>query len=90
MLPNCVSCSQLTILKENSWQLGRKMSHLSVQTQFDSFFINTTYVIKYSITCINHSVQNLLSSRLLSKNLKIRIHKTIILPVVLYGCEICL
>jgi hypothetical protein len=32
-----------------------------------------------------HSVQNLLSSRLLSKNLKIRINKTIILPVVLYG-----
>jgi hypothetical protein len=29
----------------------------------------------------------LLSSRLLSKNLKIRIYKTIILPVVLYGCE---
>jgi hypothetical protein len=27
------------------------------------------------------------SKRLLSKNLKIRIHKTIILPVVLYGCE---
>jgi hypothetical protein len=35
-----------------------------------------------------HSVQNLLSSRLLLKNLKIRIYKTIILPVVLYGCEI--
>jgi hypothetical protein len=34
-----------------------------------------------------HSVQNLFSSRLLSKNVKIRIHKTIILPVVLYGCE---
>jgi hypothetical protein len=34
-----------------------------------------------------HSVQNLLSSGLLSKNLKIRIYKTIILPVVLYGCE---
>jgi hypothetical protein len=28
-----------------------------------------------------------LSSRLLSKNLKIKIYKTIILPVVLYGCE---
>jgi hypothetical protein len=27
------------------------------------------------------------SSRLLSKNLKISIYKTIILPVVLYGCE---
>jgi hypothetical protein len=34
-----------------------------------------------------HSVQNLLSSQLLSKNLKIRIYKIIILPVVLYGCE---
>jgi hypothetical protein len=32
-------------------------------------------------------VQNLLSSRLLSKNLKIRIYRTIILPVVLYGRE---
>jgi hypothetical protein len=34
-----------------------------------------------------HSVQSLLSSRLLSKNLKIRIYKILILPVVLYGCE---
>jgi len=33
------------------------------------------------------SVQNLLSSRLLSKNLKTKIFRTIILPVVLYGCE---
>jgi len=32
-------------------------------------------------------VQNLLSSRLLSKNLKIKIYRAIILPVVLYGCE---
>jgi len=32
-------------------------------------------------------VQNLLSSRLLSKNLKIKIYRTVILPVVLYGCE---
>jgi hypothetical protein len=30
---------------------------------------------------------NLLSSRLISKNLKIKIYKTVILPVVLYGCE---
>ena len=28
-----------------------------------------------------------MSSRLLSKNLKIKIHRNIILPVVLYGCE---
>ena len=34
-----------------------------------------------------HSVQNVLSSGLLSKNLKTKIYRTIILPVVLYGCE---
>jgi len=35
----------------------------------------------------NNSVQNLLSSSLLSKNLKIKIYRTIILSIVLYGCE---
>jgi hypothetical protein len=34
-----------------------------------------------------YSVQNLLSSRLLSKNVKIRLYKTIILPMVLYVSE---
>jgi hypothetical protein len=34
-----------------------------------------------------YSVQNLLSSRLLTEHVKIKIYKTIILPVVLYGCE---
>jgi hypothetical protein len=32
-----------------------------------------------------YSVQTLLSSHLISKNLKIKIYKTVILPVVLYG-----
>jgi hypothetical protein len=35
----------------------------------------------------HHSVQKLLSSRLLSKSIKIRIYKSIILPLVLYGCQ---
>jgi hypothetical protein len=34
-----------------------------------------------------HSVQSLLSSRLLCRNVKVKIYKTLILPVVLYGCE---
>jgi hypothetical protein len=33
------------------------------------------------------SVQKILSSRLLSKNVKSRVYKTIIFPVVLHGCE---
>ena len=35
-----------------------------------------------------HSVQNLLSSRLLSKNLKIKIYRTISLPVVFMGVKL--
>jgi hypothetical protein len=34
-----------------------------------------------------HSIQNLLASRLILKNLKIKIYKTLILSVVLYGFE---
>jgi len=34
-----------------------------------------------------HSVQSPLLSHILSKNLKIKTYKTVILPVVLYGCE---
>jgi hypothetical protein len=35
----------------------------------------------------HQSVQNVLSCRLLSKNIKVKVWRTIILTVVLYGCE---
>ena len=34
-----------------------------------------------------YSLQKILSSRLLSKKLKVKTYKTVIPPVVLYGCE---
>ena len=46
--------------------------------------------IKYRINVGNacyYSLKKILSSRLLSKKLKVKIYKTIILPVVLYACE---
>jgi hypothetical protein len=43
--------------------------------------------LNYANACY-YSVQNLLSSRLISKNLKIKMYETVILAVVLYGCEI--
>jgi hypothetical protein len=49
----------------------------------------TSYEIESRLKSGNacyHLVQNLLSSRLLSKNIKIRIYRTIISPV-LCGCE---
>ena len=35
-----------------------------------------------------YNVQNLLSPSLLSKNVKLKRYRTVIMPVVLYGCEI--
>ncbi|KAJ4444095.1 hypothetical protein ANN_05884 [Periplaneta americana] len=51
---------------------------------------DTREEIKHRINMGNacyYSVEKLLSSSLLSKNLKVRIYKTVILPAVLYGCE---
>ncbi|KAJ4428178.1 hypothetical protein ANN_24193 [Periplaneta americana] len=51
---------------------------------------DTREEIKHRINMGNacyYSVEKLLSSSLLSKNPKVRIYKTVILPVVLYGCE---
>ena len=45
----------------------------------------TNYFTHYAV--LTPIVNIVLSSRLLSKNLKIKIYSTIILPVVLYGCE---
>jgi len=61
-------------------------------------YLGTTLTIRNSIqeeiksrlqssNACYHSVQNLLSSSLLSKNSKIKIYRTVILPVDLYGCE---
>jgi hypothetical protein len=60
---------------------------------FGTILTNENYVqeeiksrLKSGNACY-HSEQNLLSSSLLSKNLKIKIYRIIILPVVLYGCK---
>jgi len=57
------------------------------------FLINQNYIperIKGRLMSENvcyHSVQNVLYSYLLSKNLNIKIYRTVILPFVLHGCE---
>ena len=46
--------------------------------------------IKHRINMRNacyYSLEKILSSRLISKKLKVNTHKTTILPVLLYGCE---
>jgi hypothetical protein len=76
------------------------MGHRSFEKVSQFKYLGTTITsqnliqeeIKRRLNCSNacyHSVHNLLSSCLLLKNVKVRIYmyKTIILVVVLYGCE---
>ena len=62
------------------------LTHLANLTNQNSIQEEIKCRLKAGYSCY-YSVLTLLSSRLLSKNLKIKIYKTIILPVVLYGCE---
>jgi len=65
---------------EKAKYLGTDLTnHSSIQEEIKSR-------LKSGNSCC-HLVQNLLSSSLLSKNLKIKIYRTLILSVVLYGCE---
>jgi len=71
----------------------------SISERVEEFkYLGTTLTIQNSIregiksrlrsgNACYHSVQNRLSSRLLSRKLKIKIYRPKILPVVLYGCE---
>jgi len=68
---------------------GWKISNVWKKLNESKFYSREiTSRLKSGNTCF-HSVQNLLSSSLLSKNLKIKIYRTIILNVVLNGCETC-
>jgi hypothetical protein len=70
-------------------QCGRDMFKFLRTTETDQNLIQEE--IKKRLNSGNacyHSDQKLLSSRLLSKNVNIKIFKTLILTVILYGCEI--
>ncbi|KAJ4450748.1 hypothetical protein ANN_02178 [Periplaneta americana] len=88
--------------KQNCWNIVRngniKIGNLSFEEVEEFKYLGATVTnindtreeIKYRINMGNacyYSVEKLLLSSLLSKNQKVRIYKTVILPVVLYGCE---
>ena len=70
--------------------VGKPASHLAVSVSTisgSSRSQTASCVAKELGNACYYSVQNLFSSSLLFKKLKIKIYRTIILPVVLYGCE---
>jgi len=84
---------------QNAGRIHRmKIDNSSVERVEEFKYLGTTLTNQNSIqeevksrlksqNAYYYSVQNLQPSRLLSKNLKIKIYRTIILPVVLYVCE---
>ena len=69
----------------NSYEKVKTFKYLgTILTNQDS--VHEEIKCRFQTSCY-YSVQTLLSSRLLSRNLKMKIYKTIILSVVLYGCE---
>jgi hypothetical protein len=90
------------MLMSHSQKIGLKHSMKIVNRSFEDVanfkYLGTTLTdqncmhkeIKSRLNTGNacyHSVQSLLSSRLLSGQLKVKIYRTTILPIVLYGCE---
>ena len=74
-------------IDSNSYKKVKTFKYLgSLVTNQNSIQVEIKCKLKAGNSCY-YSVQTLLSSRLLSENFKIKIYKTIILPVVLYGCE---
>jgi hypothetical protein len=75
---------------DNSCQLFKNESPLNVSEMAPVLPLQITIRFRRKQNSGNapsHSVHNLLSSRLPSKNVKIRIYESIVLPAVLYGCE---
>jgi hypothetical protein len=88
-----MSCSQKVGQKHGIKIANRSFEDVAKFRHFRTTLTDQNYMheeIKSGLNSGNtcyHSVQSLLSSRLLSRNLKVKIYETIILPVILYGCE---
>jgi len=85
----CYEQDEITILKTDN----RTFERVEEFKYLGTYLTNQNYIqgeiksrLKSGNAC-SHSVQKLLPSIFLSKNLKIKIYRIIILPVVLYGCE---
>jgi len=79
--------SQNIRIDNNSFEMVEEFKYLGTTlTNQNSIQEEIKSILKSENACC-HSVLNFLPSSLLSNNMKIKIYRTINLPVVLYGCE---
>ena len=83
-----ITSPQQNIVIENlSFEKVEKFKYLGVKvTNTNDIHEETKRRINMENACY-YTLEKILSSRLLSKKLKVKTYKTTILPVVLYGCE---
>ena len=80
--------SHSTKIENSSFERVEDFKYLGRTQQIKILFRKKFKSRLKSRNAFYYSVQNFLSTSLLSKNLKIKIYRNIILPKVLYGCKI--
>jgi hypothetical protein len=91
---NCILLSCHQNAGQNDIKIAIRALEIVAQLKYLATTVRNQNLIQKEITsrlnlgnACYHSVQSLLSSRLLSKNVKITIYKNEIFPIVLYRCE---
>jgi hypothetical protein len=88
-VPRCQKAGQRQSIKigNRSFEIVAKFRYLGKKLTYLNCIHEEIKSRLNSGNACYHSVQSLLLSHLLFRNIKVKIYKTIIVPVVLYGCE---
>jgi dTDP-4-amino-4,6-dideoxygalactose transaminase len=81
------NAGQIHNMKTESFEMVKNFKYFGTTLTNQNFIQEEIKSWWKSGNACYHSVQNLLSLSLLSKNIKIKAYRTTILSVVLYGCE---
>jgi hypothetical protein len=82
-----MDCCIINLIQESGFENVAKFKYLGATLTNQNDIHDEIKSRLNSGNACYYSVQNPLSSRLIPKNIKIKIYESVIFPVVLYGCE---